>query len=49
MEDILGTALNEALVEAIAAKSSYDADRAKAPDTAAAQITAYLKQQGGYF
>lgn len=49
MEDILGTALNEALVEAIAAKSNYDAIAKKHLHAAAEQITAYLKQQGGYF
>jgi ABC-type glycerol-3-phosphate transport system substrate-binding protein len=49
MEDILGTALNEALVEAIAAKANYDAIAAKHLKSAADQITAYLKQQGGYF
>jgi multiple sugar transport system substrate-binding protein len=49
MEDILGTALNEALVEAIAAKSNYDAIAQKHLQTAAGQITDYLKQQGGYF
>ncbi len=49
MEDILGTALNEALVEAIAQKSNYDAIATKHLQAAAEQITAYLKQQGGYF
>ncbi|HEX4571838.1 MAG TPA: extracellular solute-binding protein [Dongiaceae bacterium] len=49
MEDILGTALNEALVEAIAAKANYDAISQKHLSAAADQITAYLKQQGGYF
>jgi len=49
MEDILGTALNEALVEAIAAKSNYDAIAQKHLTAAAGQITDYLKQQGGYF
>jgi len=49
MEDILGTALNEALVEAIAQKSNYDAIAQKHLSDAADQITAYLKQQGGYF
>jgi len=49
MEDILGTALNEALVEAIAAKANYDAIAQKHLSAAAGQITAYLKQQGGYF
>jgi multiple sugar transport system substrate-binding protein len=49
MEDILGTALNEALVEAIAAKANYDAIAQKHLQAAAGQITDYLKQQGGYF
>ncbi len=48
MEDILGTALNEALVEAIAKKSGYHAIAQKHLSSAATQITAYLKQQGGY-
>ena len=49
MEDILGTQLNEALVEAISAKSGYTQIAQKHLTTAANQITAYLKQQGGYF
>jgi multiple sugar transport system substrate-binding protein len=49
MEDILGTHLNEALVEAIAAKANYDAIAQKHLTAAAGEITAYLKQQGGYF
>lgn len=49
MEDILGTALNEALVEAIAAKSNYTGIANKHLQSAAGQITAYLKEQGGYF
>jgi multiple sugar transport system substrate-binding protein len=49
MEDILGTALNEALVEAIATKANYDAIATKHLQVAAGQITSYLKQQGGYF
>ena len=48
MEDILGTSLNEALVEAIAKKSGYHAIAQKHLSSAAKQITAYLKQQGGY-
>ena len=32
MEDLLGTALNQALVQAISQKSGYHADRADAPD-----------------
>jgi multiple sugar transport system substrate-binding protein len=49
MEDILGTALNEALLEAISKKSGYHAIAQKHLSSAAKQITAYLKQQGGYF
>jgi multiple sugar transport system substrate-binding protein len=49
MEDILGTALNEAFVEALATKSNYDAIATKHLKVAADQITAYLKEQGGYF
>jgi len=49
MEDILGTQLNEALVEAIAAKSGYTQIAQKHLNTAASQITSYLKEQGGYF
>ena len=49
MEDILGTALNQALVEAISAKANYDAIAQKHLSDAAGQVTAYLKQQGGYF
>jgi len=49
MEDILGTHLNMALVEAIAAKANYDAIAQKHLQAAAGEITDYLKQQGGYF
>ena len=49
MEDILGTALNEALVEAISKKKNYHAIAQKHLSSAGKQITAYLKQQGGYF
>jgi multiple sugar transport system substrate-binding protein len=49
MEDILGTQLNEALVEAIGAKSGYTQIAQKHLSSAANQITSYLKQQGGYF
>jgi multiple sugar transport system substrate-binding protein len=49
MEDILGTALNEALVEAISKKSGYHAIAQKHLGSASKQITSYLKQQGGYF
>jgi multiple sugar transport system substrate-binding protein len=48
MEDILGTALNEALVEAIGKKKGYQGIAQKHLSSAAKQITAYLKQQGGY-
>ena len=49
MEDILGTSLNEALLEAIASKRNYEAIAKQHLRAAAEQITAYLKQQGGYF
>ena len=49
MEDILGTQLNEALVEAIGAKGGYTQIAQKHLTSAANQITSYLKQQGGYF
>jgi hypothetical protein len=49
MEDILGTHLNMALVEAIAAKANYDAIAQTHLELAAGEITDYLKQQGGYF
>jgi multiple sugar transport system substrate-binding protein len=49
MEDILGTHLNMALVEAIAAKANYDAIAQAHLEAAAGEITDYLKQQGGYF
>jgi len=49
MEDILGTALNEALLEAISKKGNYQAIAQKYLSSAGKQITAYLKQQGGYF
>ena len=49
MEDILGTALNEALIEAISKKQGYHAIAQKHLSSAATQITKYLKQQGGYF
>ena len=49
MENILGTQLNEALVEAISKKSGYTQIAQSHLTTAANQITAYLKQQGGYF
>jgi ABC-type glycerol-3-phosphate transport system substrate-binding protein len=49
MEDLLGTALNQALVEAISKKSGYTGIAQSHLTTAANQITAYLKQQGTYF
>ena len=49
MEDILGTALNEALVEAISRKSGYTQIAQKHLTDAANETTSYLKQQGGYF
>jgi len=48
MEDLLGTELNQALVEAISAKSGYTQIAQKHLTAAANQITAYLKQQGTY-
>lgn len=49
MEDLLGTALNEAFVQAIQQKSGYTQIAQSHLTTAANQITAYLKQQGTYF
>jgi multiple sugar transport system substrate-binding protein len=49
MENLLGTQLNEALVEAIQKKSGYTQIAQSHLTTAANQITSYLKQQGGYF
>jgi multiple sugar transport system substrate-binding protein len=49
MEDILGTRLNEALVQALNQKSGYHAIATAKLTQAAGEITAYLKQQGGYF
>jgi multiple sugar transport system substrate-binding protein len=49
MENLLGTQLNEALVEAIQQKSGYTQIAQSHLTTAANQITSYLKQQGGYF
>jgi ABC-type glycerol-3-phosphate transport system substrate-binding protein len=49
MEDILGTELNKALVEAISAKSGFTQIAQKHLTAAGNQITSYLKQQGGYF
>ena len=44
-----GTALNQALVQAISQKSGYQQIAQSHLTTAANQITAYLKQQGTYF
>ena len=49
MEDILGTHLNEALVKALQQKSNYHSIAQTALTAAGNEITAYLKQQGGYF
>jgi multiple sugar transport system substrate-binding protein len=49
MEDILGTRLNEALVQALSQKSGYHAIATQKLNQAASEITAYLKSQGGYF
>ena len=49
MEDILGTRLNEALVQALHDKSGYHSIAQSKLTQAANEITAYLKQQGGYF
>ena len=48
-EDILGTRLNEALVQALSQKSGYRSIASQKLSQAANEITAYLKQQGGYF
>jgi len=48
MEDLLGTALNQALVQAISQKSGYQQIAQTHLTAAANQITAYLKQQGTY-
>jgi len=48
-EDILGTRLNEALVQALSQKSGYRSIASQKLTQAANEITAYLKQQGGYF
>lgn len=49
MEDILGTELNLALVEAVAANGHYSGIAKKHLDSAAQQTTDYLTQQGGYY
>lgn len=48
-EDILGTALNKALVEAIDAKSGFSQIAQKHLTSASNEMTAFIKQQGGYF
>ena len=48
MEDILGTRLNEALVQALQQKNGYTGIAQSKLTQAANEITAYLKQQGGY-
>jgi hypothetical protein len=48
MEDLLGTALNQALVEAISKKSGYTQIAQSHLNTAAKQISDYLAQQGTY-
>jgi multiple sugar transport system substrate-binding protein len=48
-EDILGTELNKALVEAISQKSNFTQIAQKHLTAAANEMTAYMKQQGGYF
>jgi multiple sugar transport system substrate-binding protein len=49
MEDILGTHLNEGLVQALQQKSGYHSIAQSKLTLAANEITAYLKAQGGYF
>ena len=50
MEDILGTALNQALVEAISKKSGYTRSPRSHLNTAAQRRSPTTsKQQGGYF
>jgi multiple sugar transport system substrate-binding protein len=49
MEDILGTHLNQALVQAIQKKSGYHSIAQQSLTAAANEVTAFLKQQGGYF
>ena len=48
LEDILGTSLNRALVEAIRQKSGYEAIARKHLMAAANETTKFLKQAGGY-
>ena len=47
-EDILGTALNQALVEAIQKKSDYSAIAQSHLTKAANEMSSFIKQQGGY-
>jgi multiple sugar transport system substrate-binding protein len=47
-EDILGTELNKALVEAIQKKSGYQAIAQKHLTAAGNEMTKFIKQQGGY-
>jgi multiple sugar transport system substrate-binding protein len=49
MEDILGTRLNEALVTAIGQGRNYHQIAQQALTKAGNEITAFFKQQGGYF
>jgi multiple sugar transport system substrate-binding protein len=49
LEDILGTHMNEGLVQAIQQKRNYHQIAQKVLDDAAKEMTSYLKQQGGYF
>jgi multiple sugar transport system substrate-binding protein len=48
MEDILGTALNQALVEAIQKKSGFHEIAQRHLSSAANDVASFLKQQGGY-
>lgn len=47
-EDILGTHLNQALVQAIQQKSGYTSIAKSQLTAAATEMTAFIKQQGGY-
>jgi multiple sugar transport system substrate-binding protein len=49
MEDILGTELNRALVEAVAANGDFSGIAQKHLSAAANEMTSYLEQQGGYY
>jgi multiple sugar transport system substrate-binding protein len=49
MEDILGTHLNEALVEAIGKGRDFTAIAQRHLTAAGNEITSFFKQQGGYF